>query len=60
MNEYDPKIRAFVKILGKHRDCLTKQQIKTLRGQAFSGDIDGALRGLNRLLKKKGVYYVQS
>ena len=30
---------------------LTYQQFHTLRGQALSGDRDGAIRGMNKLLK---------
>ena len=35
---------------------LTRQQIKTLRGQALSGDIYGAINGLKKIQahKKKG------
>lgn len=36
----------------KHR--LTPQQHKTLRGQILAGDSDGALRGLKRILRKRG------
>jgi len=32
---------------------LTRQQIKTLRGQTLSGDIDGASKGLERILERK-------
>ena len=32
---------------------LTRQQIKTLRGQALAGDIDGAIKGLERILERK-------
>lgn len=31
---------------------LTTQQFKTLRGQIFAGDADGALRGLRKLLSR--------
>ena len=37
------------------RDCrgiLTIQQLRTLRGQALSGDIDGARKGLDRALRE--------
>ena len=30
---------------------ITKQQFKTLRGQALSGNLEGARRGLLKLLK---------
>ena len=31
---------------------LTSQQIRTLRGQALSGDLAGARMGLERIIKK--------
>lgn len=34
----------------RHR--LTRQQYKTLRGQVLSGNHDGALRGLRRILNR--------
>lgn len=36
------------------RSMLTRQQYKTVKGQALAGDIDGALRGLRRLLSGNG------
>ena len=44
-------ISDFIKQL-KAED-LTKQQKKTLKGQALSGDIEGAERGLKKL-KRRG------
>ena len=41
------------KILKKHKNQLTKQQYKTLIGQAIAGDTIGAIKGLNRLLQKQ-------
>lgn len=35
----------------KHR--LTKQQYKTLRGQVFAGDPDGAIKGLRNILQRR-------
>ena len=32
---------------------LPRQQVKTLRGQALAGDIDGAIKGLEKILKRK-------
>ena len=32
---------------------ITAQQYKTIRGQAISGDVDGAAKGLSRLLGVK-------
>jgi hypothetical protein len=34
------------------RERLTNQQYRTLRGQVLSGDSDGAMKGLRKLLKK--------
>lgn len=31
---------------------LTRQQKRTLRGQAIAGDIDGATKGLNKIIKQ--------
>ncbi len=44
-------IKRFLRQLKDHG--LTRQQMKTLRGQALSGDIDGAVKGLERLLGRK-------
>jgi len=42
---------ALIKIRqNKHK--LTKQQLRTIRGQVFSGDIEGAMKGLNKLLAR--------
>ena len=32
---------------------LTKQQFKTIRGQALAGDLQGAQKGLDRLMREK-------
>lgn len=36
----------------KYRELLTTQQIRTLKGQVLSGDTEGAMRGLNKLIKR--------
>ena len=42
---------ALIKIRrNKHK--LTRQQIRTLKGQVFSGDIEGAMKGLNKLIAR--------
>ena len=40
---------AFIYLRG-FRDKLTKQQYRTLKGQILAGDIDGAMRGLQKIL----------
>ena len=32
---------------------LSRQQYKTIKGQILAGDTDGAMRGLNRILKSE-------
>ena len=46
-------ISAYAKLY-KHRDNLTRQQIRTLKGQIKAGDVDGAMQGLKKLLKREG------
>ena len=43
----------FVRGLGSYRKQISKPQLKTLRGQALAGDVDGAMRGLRRVLSNK-------
>jgi hypothetical protein len=42
----------FLKILKSERRKLTKQEYKTLRGQALAGDVDGAIKGLDKCLTR--------
>ena len=46
------RIDYALKVIGKHRDKLTRQQVKTLCGQAKAGNTEAALKGLARLLEK--------
>ena len=46
------KAQDFLKMLKDNRSKLTHQQIATLRGQALSGDIDGAYKGFYKTLDK--------
>ena len=45
----------FIGVMDGYKRYLTSQEFKTMKGQALAGDVDGARRGLNRLLKRKGV-----
>lgn len=45
------EINIFIKSLKKYRHRLSKQQLKTIRGQILSGDLAGAKKGLAKLLK---------
>ena len=46
------RINSFMKKLKNNRPFLTKQQYRTIKGQALAGDIDGAQKGLNSLLRR--------
>lgn len=44
--------RGAILALGKLRKNLTRQQIRSLRGQILSGEIDSAMCGMERLRLK--------
>ena len=46
------RLISFMKKLKNRRPYLTKQQYRTIKGQALAGDIDGAQKGLNSLLRR--------
>nr|DAJ90256.1 MAG TPA: hypothetical protein [Bacteriophage sp.] len=41
-----------INMLMVYRNCLTRQQFKTLKGQILSGDTDGFQKGMERLLRR--------
>lgn len=41
-----------IKRLKAHRARLTRQQYSTLKGQVLAGDSDGAMRGLDKILRR--------
>ena len=41
-----------MKDLKKYKKYLTKQQYKTLKGQILSGNKDGAMKGLRKIMRK--------
>ena len=45
----------FIGVMKGYTKYLSKQEFSTMKGQALAGDVEGARRGLNRLLRKKGV-----
>ena len=50
--ETDMDYREFMNLLKSYRQQLSFQQFSTLRGQAKSGDIDAAYKGLQKLLRR--------
>lgn len=47
------ELNEFMKMLKSNKENLTRQQYKTVRGQALSGDLEGARKGLAKLLKRR-------
>lgn len=47
-------LSEFLVILNGQRERLTRQQFKTLRGQALTGDVSGASKGLRQILLGSG------
>ena len=47
-------VETALRAIKKHRDKLTRQQVKTLCGQVKAGNTAAAMRGLDKLLAKGG------
>lgn len=47
-------MRLALELIKAHKNILTPQQARTLKGQCKAGDIDGALKGLHKILKRRG------
>jgi len=45
--------KEFIQMLKAHKPYLTKQQFKTIKGQALAGDVEGANKGLQKLMERK-------
>lgn len=41
------------KLLKENKKHLTKQQYRTIKGQIIAGDVEGATKGLNKLIRRK-------
>ena len=50
----DREAKKFIKGLRAYAGVLSQKTIKTLRGQALSGDIEGARRGLEKGVSSYG------
>lgn len=42
----------YFKLLKKYKHKLTKQQYRTFKGQILSGDTDGFIKGLKKIIKE--------
>ena len=47
------KAEPFMRQLRRFGRRLTPQQYRTLKGQALAGDIEGAVKGLGRILENE-------
>nr|DAY58786.1 MAG TPA: hypothetical protein [Caudoviricetes sp.] len=47
------ELERFMEILKANKANLTRQQFRTIKGQAFAGDIKGAEKGLYKLLERR-------
>lgn len=46
------ELTEFTELLRQSRHRFTRQQCRTLKGQALAGDVNGAVKGLRRILKR--------
>ena len=44
---------SFMYILTQNRNKLSAQQYRTLKGQAVSGNVDAAHKGLHKILRRR-------
>lgn len=51
------RVDEFISKLTNYKNVFTKQQYKTLRGQALKGELEAAEKGLCKLLKRGNIYF---
>ena len=42
-------------LIKEYRSYLTRQEVKTINGQSKAGNEDAALKGLKKILRRKGI-----
>lgn len=47
------ELSNFIKKLKSNSPILTRQEFRTLKGQAINGDLIGAKKGLEKLIERK-------
>lgn len=45
--------KALLYILKRNRGCINRNTLKTIKGQVLKGDIDGARKGINKVIRRK-------
>lgn len=48
-------MNKFIKSLKKYKERIPRNTLKTIRGQALSGDLEGAKKGLEKALIKYNI-----
>ena len=43
------------KLIKEYRSYLTRQEVKTINGQSKAGNEEAALKGLKKILRRKGI-----
>lgn len=47
--------RAAMLELKRYKKFLTRQEMRTIRGQILSGDVTAAMKGMDKILRRLGV-----
>lgn len=47
------ELTEFFRDFKKNKKYFTPQQYRTIKGQALSGNIDGARKGMNKLIRRR-------
>ena len=50
------EVSAAMMALKQRRKYMTRQQIRTIKGQILSGNIIGAMKGLDKILARQAVF----
>lgn len=50
------EVSAAMMALKQGRKYMTRQQFRTVKGQILSGNISGAMRGLDKILARQAVF----
>lgn len=51
--ELNAEQKALLHILKRNRGCINRNTLKTIKGQVLKGDIDGARKGINKVIRRK-------
>lgn len=46
---------AFLKALKKKKGRMSAQEYRTIKGQALKGDISSARKGMNKVIRRRGL-----